>query len=177
MDIRHNCRLSEVVTAAFDKDFEKVKTLLENGAVDPNCRNCKISTSVVPGFPPIQLAIMYGLPAIAKGLILHGSPLEDLDMRNESAMHYAALYGHLDIVEMIVSRGGNIDIKNIDGRTPLYIAIRNGQVEIAKLLIDQGADLTLKDAWGKCVLDLRGLDEDRKQEIVDCIKLKSLINN
>ena len=172
MEAKNNCQLSKVVTAAFDKNLEQLEKL--QGSVDPDCRSCNINTSVVPGFPPIQLAIMYKIPVIAKLLILHGSPLDDLDMRNESAMHYAALYGHLDIAKMIVSHGGSFDIKNIDGRTPLHIAIFKRQVDIAKFLIDQGADLTLKDNWGKCVLDQGSYDDDRKQEIVDYIKLKSL---
>ena len=135
-----------------------------------------ISNGGYSQFPQIQLAMMLKLPEIAKDLILHGSPLDLLDKRDESAMHYAALYGHFDIAKMIVTHGGHIDIKNCDGRTPLYKAIERGRVEIAKLLIDQGANLTLKDHWGKCVFDLslRNLDEDRKQEIVDYIKMKSL---
>eukprot|EP00092_Neocalanus_flemingeri_P024563 GFUD01026641.1.p1 GENE.GFUD01026641.1~~GFUD01026641.1.p1 ORF type:complete len:1187 (+),score=294.85 GFUD01026641.1:192-3752(+) len=89
--------------------------------------------------------------------------LDELDVKENSALHYAARYSHLDIVNMLLKNSVKIDNIGSDGMTPLHYAARYGKnitcwdeasesdedigLEVLKALINAEAEINKEDLY------------------------------
>jgi len=92
--------------------------------------------------------------------------LNELDEKENSALHYAARYSHLETVKKLVAtKQAVVDVEGSDGMTPLHYASRYGKnitersvsgrtetdhdegVQVIEALVQAGADLNKQDVW------------------------------
>jgi|SRR3989344_7085679 len=92
-----------IVTAAYEGEYELVKTLLTKGA-DPNVTNEHGDTAVT-------LASEHGFDAIVELLLDHGANVNAKDNDGDTALDIAGYHGHKSTTELLLARGG----KGADG--------------------------------------------------------------
>ena len=146
----HNYRgWTELMRAAYFRNFEAVKYLLEQGA-DPN----------VPSIPPdceqatlpIHYAALFGKMNIVELLLERGAVVDGADKHGRNAIHYAADDGYGAIVKLIAKNGVAVDFPDDEGATALHYGAVRGGPEIVKLLLSMGAAVDAADGNGKTAL-------------------------
>lgn len=74
-------------------------------------------------------------------LLLHaGSPLVEVDEKNQTALHLAVLGNDADLVDRLVDAGAPLEARDKWGRTPLLVAAVKNFPLIVLRLLDAGAD-------------------------------------
>jgi hypothetical protein len=72
--------------------------------------------------------------------------VNDYDIFDKTALHYATEKGNFEVVKMIITKyGGNIDVQDGNGNTALHIAILNKNEKIKKVLMENQANENLKN--------------------------------
>jgi len=139
---------AELFDAIKVNDFDKVKSLIENGAnVNPRI------TKKFEFYTPLMLASEKGNFEIAKLLIDNGADVNKTSSCSTILMK-ACKYKNLKIAELLIDKGAKINIKGGNGETVLIQAYRESRIniEIIKLLINKGVNLNAKDDEGKTAL-------------------------
>ncbi|BBM82311.1 ankyrin repeat domain-containing protein [Candidatus Uabimicrobium amorphum] len=125
----NNLRL---VCAAYKGHIEKVKTLLEKGAM-VNYISC-IGTA-------LSNAVMTQQQGIISYLIDHGANVNLADQKKTTSLIEAATTGNFAIVKLLIDAGAVVNCRDEEGVTPLLEAAAGGYPDIVQLLIDHDANL------------------------------------
>ncbi len=136
-----NLKLNELSISSIFNDFNKAKSLIENGE-DINCIDEKI------GMTPLMLASIFNSKEVAELLIKNGAKLEIPGEYKTQALHYAVEYNSKEIMELLIKNGANLESEDGGGATPLIWAAMKNNKEVAELLIKSGANLVAKGEFG-----------------------------
>lgn len=131
--------------AIWEDQGEILKILIESGAdVDEATTGVKASGNA----GALQLAAIIDSTSAAKALLKAGVPVDDLNLKGHSALHYAASKGFYEMCLLLLDGGATVDLKTQDGDNvaALYMAARQGYLEVVKLLISKGADVNKNDS-------------------------------
>lgn len=123
----------ELVTAARDGDFSKVKLLIESG-MDVNSVHKKNG-----GYTALHYAAFQGFTEMTQYLLVKGAKTSIGDLNGTTPLHVTCEYGRLDIVQMLVEHKAIINAKDTEGNTPLFYAQKYKYAEVARYLISKGA--------------------------------------
>ena len=66
---------------------------------------------------------------------LHGSRIEERDLKGMTAVHFAAISGFISILSSLKAHGAELDVRDNTGRTPLMIAAENNQIVVIIKLV------------------------------------------
>ncbi|MFK7952827.1 MAG: ankyrin repeat domain-containing protein [Ekhidna sp.] len=120
-------RMENVALQMFDSNDEIGDELDENGS------------------SPLQAALAYGLPEVARKLLTVAS--QPVNMQSNfflPPLHIAAEQGYVDIMALLIeTRNADINLQNTDGMTAIFFAIKKGNADAVQYLVENGADLTI----------------------------------
>ena len=120
--------------AARDGDIEKVRSLIDEGAV--------MDIPGDTGETPLIIAILGGHATVTDFLIEKGADIGGRNSSGFTALHAIAYVGDVETAIKLLSKGANIDDQeNKAGVTPLSVAAEEGHVNVVRALIEHGADL------------------------------------
>lgn len=122
-------QLPELIKAIFNKDTDRARTLLEQGA-DPNQKDPSGETA-------LHYALLYDENSgeIAKLLIEKGADLEATDNTyGYTPLMYAARYNSIPALQLLIDKGVPLDTKDRDGLTALKWAGVSGFRETIGIL-------------------------------------------
>lgn len=97
---------------------------------------------------PLMIAAALGQVDIARSLIEHGAPVDDMDSDSNTPLHIAAKEGQLQVIELLIFFGANVNSTDVSLWTPCMIAAGMGHLASVQALVRGGADLTLQDEAG-----------------------------
>jgi hypothetical protein len=115
-----------MVCAAFDKQLEMMRWLIEKGA--------KVNESREWYYSPSNHAAAVGFIEGLELLKEKGCDLSKADSTGATPVHDAAAYGQLPAIRFLLSYGVPMDVKDKSGRTPADCATRLGHTECAAFL-------------------------------------------
>jgi ankyrin repeat protein len=75
-------------------------------------------------------------------------PLNSIDRKGYTALHWASANGHLPVVKALVEAGATVDLQDEQGCTPLHLASRNGNADVVDFSLQNRADPNAHDALG-----------------------------
>jgi hypothetical protein len=101
---------------------------------------------------PIHDAAKAGEAEQVEGLIAAGAAVDEKDVFDKTALHFAAENGRTGVARILVAKGADVNAKDFQNSTPLFAASQ-GYDEIVELLIGSGADVNQKDTVGSRPLD------------------------
>ncbi len=96
----------------------------------------------------LDIAAMYGNPAIAEILINAGMDVNIKDNSLWTPVHTASFFGHLKLVKKFCERGADLSLRTNHRATPLHFAADEGGLHIVEYLVGRGADLKVVDNYG-----------------------------
>lgn len=73
--------------------------------------------------------------------LVHQPPLNELDIRGQTALHVAARSGCVECVRRLLDAGADPNVVDRSRWTPLMLAARYGHFEVAERLLRAGADV------------------------------------
>jgi|SRR5438874_10520744 len=105
------------------------------------------------GYPPVELAIFFRHPALARELIERGADVNAAakNPQRVAPVHAAVTVGDFETMRLLLERGANPNARQESGFTALHGAAGHGDVEMAKLLLKHGADAKARIDDGKDV--------------------------
>ena len=89
----------------------------------------------IQGKSPAHLAIQENKEALTILLIAWGIPLNIIDSKNNTLLHYAATSNNYRLSRLMIIRGASRDAKNNEGLTPYQIAKQQGYEDLCKILV------------------------------------------
>ena len=111
--------------------LEIVKFLLENEA-DPSLKNNEGKTA-------LQIAdankIYSNSPNVYSKIIEALSPIDKLNEKSNTTLHFFALLGKIGEVEDLLKNGMDPDMHDAKGNVALHFAVQSNQLEVVKLLL------------------------------------------
>ncbi|KAJ8387712.1 hypothetical protein AAFF_G00151430 [Aldrovandia affinis] len=132
------------LTLAAQEDLvENVKLLLEKGASPHNTNNKNES--------PLLL-VKNGSYEMVSALILRGALVEQICLKNWTAMHEAAKVGCSDVMMLLLRNGACATKEDENGVTPLGIAAEYAHAEVLQILILTGGDVNTQPGSGETAL-------------------------
>lgn len=149
------------------KSYDLCSLLIERGA-DPNSRDNTQTT-------PFLLALRHNLPAVVKLLMDHGADIYAQDLRNVSALHYAAKNQCLDGLRYLLnhmSRSGvviNLDFGDDLDKSPLMYAVEANLHRTCEFLLKRGADVNRRSCvkgWTPLAVALEVVTSDETVKII-----------
>ena len=170
--------IEEAFFNASNKDFEKVRLLLENGAdprkmppVFPDERElfALVSSYGVP--PPdveeVGARLVYlcrgdrgGNPDEVRRLLRLGANVDYRDAQGKTALHRAAKAGFTVTMGVLLEHGASVNIEDAKGETPLFDAIRSTiknadrKAEAVRLLMEAGSDPVQVNRRGETAMEV-----------------------
>ncbi len=105
--------------------------------------------------------------------------VDQMDLAQNTALHYAAKAGHGDVVKTLLAHTSELDLnlKNSDGDTPLHLATKNGRVHAVKALCQipdqQRLRANEEDAQGETCLQYATEHDNIPKEIANTLKDRS----
>lgn len=102
---------------------------------------------------PISRALLLESVTITKYMLDNGSSVNDRDVNNDTALHYAVRCMDLRNVKLLVERGADVNAVNSSLQTPLdmYDFKRKENKKILRILLDNGASLLAYDGGDSIV--------------------------
>ena len=97
-------------------------------------------------------AAFAGESEAARVLVEAKANVGTVDLRGETALHFASREGHAAIVEILLQSGANINSKCTDGFTPLHVAAMSGNTDCLRLLLNGGVDVDAQNNSGDTAL-------------------------
>jgi hypothetical protein len=106
-----------------------------------------------PEETPLYYAAFYGLPGLAKHLIVaHRENVNAKCGFRGSPLHAASREGHLDVARLLLDHGADVHLKSRLGRAPFRSAYDGRHLEIMRLLLEKGVDVDMRDGHGRGML-------------------------
>jgi ankyrin repeat protein len=102
---------------------------------------------------PIHDAAKAGDAAQVKALLDAGTPVDEKDALDKTALNWASENNHTEVVQVLVANGADVNTGDFMGQTPLYWATTLGNDGIVEILITAGADVNQQDSQGTRPLD------------------------
>jgi ankyrin repeat protein len=131
--------------AAFAKQFEIMKLLLQSGAkadaLDHRGATLLVSTG-------------YFDPNVATILLEGGADVNARDREGATALMRASGYGLKQCVKILIDHHADVNLKDNRGRTALMHAAGGRRSDAIPLLLENGADANARDKEGKSALDI-----------------------
>ena len=179
--LQRNEMEGNVARAAWNRDWEKVRRLVEQGGnVNDVDHTFYRSTA-------LHFAAMYGNSDICSLLLSRGANVSQTDENGNTPLHDAAYHHYVDICQLLVDHKADVTSVNTRGKTPLHtafslyrsntpavcrplitnesvnvadrlgnrtlhIAARNGNIQTVQLLVDCGADVNALNGDGQTPL-------------------------
>jgi len=131
--------------AAFAKQFEIMKLLLQSGAKVDALDHRGATLLVSTGFFD---------PNVTTILLESGANPNARDREGATALMRASGYGLKQSVKILIDRHADVNLKDAKGRTALMHAAAGRISSAIPLLLENGADPNLRDDEGKSALDI-----------------------
>ncbi|XP_078311391.1 uncharacterized protein LOC111135134 [Crassostrea virginica] len=149
-------RTSPLYAACYNKNYQLVQILLENGA-DVNSFPELETTFTVTGLPgktkhvffkfvetsPLYKVCKYGERKIAEVLIQNGADVNFCSQQEGTPLYAASECGDYHLVEFLLHRGAKVNLSSQNVGSPLHAACRTGSDKIINVLLENGADINL----------------------------------
>lgn len=152
----------QLILAARNGDFSKLKITLKNGA-DINYHD------EGGGKTALCYAAELGTDGVIEYLLDHGADIEVKVVDQWTPLIFAAWEGHKECLEMLYRRGANINyVCPSDGKTALHYAVQHGNMNAAIFLIDHGININHKNKDGDTALDFlktKAYHQDSKEHL------------
>jgi ankyrin repeat protein len=176
---RHTVDWTNLHSAAFNGDVERVRKLLKEGK-NPNTKDeygwtplhwatlgghadvarlflehgADPNARSESGSTPLHIVAFLGSVDVVKLLLEHGADPNTQDKSGNTPLHWAAFAGYVDVVKLLLEHGADPNARSESGETPLHKAAYMGRVDVVKLLLEYGADPSIRNRDGKTPLDL-----------------------
>ena len=137
-NIRGNCEMSPIHSAAHYRDLQMVQVLLEFKA-DVDARDYSSKTPLhylLENSPSAHDPFQFR--NVIRILLEHGSDLNARDNNLSTPLHIAARYGGVEAVRVLLEHGASVGAEDNIGRTPFQLAEEEGYSDIKKLLSEHG---------------------------------------
>ena len=134
--------LTPLHKAAAYGQLESVHTLLRLGG-----RESMIKVAGEHGTPLLQ-AVVVGHKDIVSLLLNEGCPINAVDSKGRSVLHFASRYGQIHMIEILAEQGLDVNIVDNEGRTPLHAAAY-GQLDSVRTLLRLGGRESMTKVSGK----------------------------
>ena len=160
-----------IFEAAENRDIEKVKLLIANGA--------DIYFRPVNGYTLLHCVVFNGFVK-AMDYICKQNNINDVTNDGETALYVAVKYGRTEMVEYLVEKGAYVNIPNNDGYTPLVVAIYCGYYDIIAYLLEHGASPNMEGKLDEnLTMALSHLKENahQREHIKNYNKIVNLLEN
>lgn len=131
---------TELMLAATSGDLDKVRQLLQKGAI-VNARNYYGSSALMG-------AAAGGFGDVAKLLLLKGANPNSKSNTGSTPLMFAAKNGHLAVVKLLLQSGAKVNDTDNEGLTPLMFAVGGGHKDVVTQLMASGARLDTRDRHG-----------------------------
>jgi uncharacterized protein len=131
---------SELSTAAQNRDFESVRTLLRQKA--------NVNAAQPDGTTALHWAAHWNDLDAVKALLAAGADAKAVNRYGASPLSEAASVGNAAMIEALLKAGA--DAKSLttpDGETVLMTAARAGNADAVKILLDHGADVNAREKY------------------------------
>jgi len=93
-------------------------------------------------------------------LIRQGIDVNQKDLKQKEAIHYAACYGNVDLLHLLVSYGADVNALDGTGKTALHISVMNDEFPfVQELILTYSAFINLRDDGHSTAMDF--VDEDK----------------
>jgi hypothetical protein len=117
------------------------------------------------GRSALMLAVQKGNFALANYLVNQGCKVNGGDnLKNYTALHYAALYNHCRLLKYLLSRRADVSAQDNEGNFPIHIAAANGCSEAVKLLLIHRAEVNSMNHYWQTPLHLAARGTKNKKE-------------
>lgn len=107
----------------------------------------------IEGTTPLINASMENDVEELKVLLDEGADINETDMDNSTALHWAVYYSSYDAAEFLLQQGANPNTIDLYDSTPLLSAVYSEDVEMVKILLEYGADKGFEDSSGYTAYD------------------------
>lgn len=117
-------------------DLEELKFYLEYRNVDIDCVDGYYKRNA------LSWAAILQQDDLASWLLDRGANPNLADLKEKTALHYAAASGRVALIERLLTghHAAMIDAKDHSQQTPLFMAVMNGHVDAVKELLSKGAN-------------------------------------
>uniref|UniRef100_A0A183F080 ANK_REP_REGION domain-containing protein n=1 Tax=Gongylonema pulchrum TaxID=637853 RepID=A0A183F080_9BILA len=126
-----DCRTRDLLTplhcAARSGHDQVVDLLLEKGA--PINAKTKVSHSVAHTLHLI-FSCASGRSALARILLYHRAPVDDVTVDYLTPLHVAAHCGHVRVAKLLLDRNADPNARALNGFTPLHIACKKNRIKV-----------------------------------------------
>ena len=127
-------RMPPLCRAVSERDEERVRRLLSEGAVAVDCVDAA-------GMQPVHHAALTGSVALLDLLLSAGASAEAVNpYSGERPLHCAARGGRPSTVARLLEKEVSVDTAARDGSTALMVAVCSGSFLATKALVEAGAD-------------------------------------
>ena len=153
---------TSIADAALDRDWEKVRQLVERGD----------DVNVVGGLyleTGLHWAALWGNVSICKLLLKSGANISATDEDGDQPLHNSARRNEAAVCELLVAHGANVAAVNKRGRTPLMLAVDNSSAVPCRRLITNDS-VNVEDCDGNHALHIASRRSNivTVQLLVDC---------
>jgi len=115
-------KMSDLIRASRESDYDEVKRLLENGA-DPDLQD-------VYGWTALMVASRWDYEIIARLLLKHNADPDIQDNYGKTAIMEASSKGHKNIIQLLLEKGANPDIQDDEEKTAFDLAFNDEMREL-----------------------------------------------
>ncbi|CAM9326445.1 unnamed protein product [Ectocarpus fasciculatus] len=100
------------------------------------------------GLTPLHLAVMGGMLAAAKVLMLAGADVNKIDAEGVAPLHLALRHGHAELAQVLLLGGADSDKQlcngdypiHLNGDYPIHLVSRRGEDGVLRSLLHKGAN-------------------------------------
>jgi len=110
------------------------------------------------GVTLLQVAAENSSGSVIAFLLNAGVDVDQIDLKRETALHYAAIQGNIEAATTLLNSGAGINLKRGDGRTALHLAAACNHPKFVELLLGKGAAVNAKDSAGATPMHLAALN-------------------
>jgi len=129
---------------AVRKNLPQIAEMLINCGASPNTRISSV-------FPILYYSTLENQTEMAKLLIAKGAYINEVSLRNQTALYAAVGRDNIVIFEELLKHGADINLLSDDG-PPLHEATFNDNEEMVQLLLSHSADVSVRGQYGRTAL-------------------------
>ncbi|XP_026674113.1 uncharacterized protein LOC113465041 [Ceratina calcarata] len=142
MNTKYN-GLTLLQIASQQPNLEMVKYLVDEGA------DINVESQFRQSSKPIHIAAREGHKDIVEYFLSKGLSVNELDIDNNTLLHYAVQNCRLKVVKYLIAKGADVNAKTNLDRTPLHLAVANKCKDIIEILLKNGAMFNAVDKMNK----------------------------